>query len=67
VSESEITAGKNHVGSTGDVWLYNRETGDFVRFRGGEADIIRKKKPAELVENDPGCVKTQPISRKRPN
>ena len=26
---SEITAGKNHVGSTGYVWLYNRETGDF--------------------------------------
>jgi hypothetical protein len=29
VSESEITAGKNHVGSTGYVWLYNRETDGF--------------------------------------
>jgi hypothetical protein len=28
-----------------------------VRFR-GEADIIRQARPAELVENDPGCVKT---------
>ena len=29
MSESEITAGKNHVGSIGYVWLYNRENGDF--------------------------------------
>jgi hypothetical protein len=29
VSESEITAGKNHIGSTGYVWLYNRETDGF--------------------------------------
>ena len=33
VSEPEITAGKKEVVFTGNVWLYNRETGDFTACR----------------------------------